>query len=193
MACTGQAGSQAPQSMQASGSMYSIVSASKVPSSLRGWMQSTGQTSTQAVSFVFTHGSAITYVILMFSLTESGDRKWRHCTACTPEGANDQVALISAGSLRPAPDRLDLIVVAHERNNVSREMPDEGLGHLGLIRVNAVLRRRLPRPQDGDFPPDVAIRENHLGADMNGAHVHLGGIEHPHSRDLAGQLAYARR
>src|SRR5258708_17146724 len=68
MACTGQAGSHAPQSMQTSGSMYSIVSSANPASSLRGWMQSTGQTSTHAVSFVFTHGSAITYVIGVGSL-----------------------------------------------------------------------------------------------------------------------------
>src|SRR3954465_4201778 len=60
IACTGHAGSHAPQSMQTSGSMYSMVSSANPASSLRGWMQSTGQTSTQAVSFVPTHGSAIT-------------------------------------------------------------------------------------------------------------------------------------
>src|SRR5947199_10829014 len=60
IACTGHAGSHAPQSMQASGSMYSIVSPSKLASSFRGWMQSTGQTSTHAVSFVPMQGSAMT-------------------------------------------------------------------------------------------------------------------------------------
>src|SRR5229473_3681811 len=60
IAVTGQTGTQAPQSMHSVGWMYSCVSASKAGSSLRGWMQSTGQTSTHAVSFVPMHGSAIT-------------------------------------------------------------------------------------------------------------------------------------
>src|SRR6266480_8106988 len=60
MAVTGQTGTHAPQSMHSVGWMYSCVSLSKSGSSLRGCMQSTGQTSTQAVSFVPMHGSAIT-------------------------------------------------------------------------------------------------------------------------------------
>src|SRR5690348_16545911 len=60
MAVTGQTGTQAPQSMHSVGWMYSCVSAANSGSSLRGWMQSTGQTSTQAVSFVPMQGSAIT-------------------------------------------------------------------------------------------------------------------------------------
>src|SRR5919106_4790294 len=60
MAATGHAGTHAPQSMHSSGWMYSIVADSNSGSSLRGWMQSTGQTSTQAVSFVPMQGSVIT-------------------------------------------------------------------------------------------------------------------------------------
>src|SRR6266481_633747 len=60
MAVTGQTGTHAPQSMHSVGWIYSCVSLSKSGSSLRGCMQSTGQTSTQAVSFVPMHGSAIT-------------------------------------------------------------------------------------------------------------------------------------
>src|SRR6266849_5999007 len=60
MAVTGQTGTQAPQSMHSVGLMKSCFSLSNWGSSLRGWMQSTGQTSTQAVSFVPIHGSAIT-------------------------------------------------------------------------------------------------------------------------------------
>jgi hypothetical protein len=52
IAVTGHTGTHAPQSIHSTGLMYSCVSASKSASSLRGWMQSTGQTSTQAVSFV---------------------------------------------------------------------------------------------------------------------------------------------
>jgi hypothetical protein len=40
--------------------MYSIVTDSNSGSSLRGWMQSTGQTSTQAESFVPMQGSVMT-------------------------------------------------------------------------------------------------------------------------------------
>lgn len=41
--------------------MYSIRASANAGSSLRGWMQSTGQTSTQAVSLVSTHGSQMMY------------------------------------------------------------------------------------------------------------------------------------
>jgi hypothetical protein len=63
IAVTGQTGTQAPQSIHSTGLMYSWGSDSNLGSSLRGWMQSTGQTSTHAVSFVPTQGSAITYAI----------------------------------------------------------------------------------------------------------------------------------
>src|ERR1700693_5928801 len=43
--------------------MYRCGSDSNFGSSFRGWMQSTGQTSTHAVSFVPIQGSAITYAI----------------------------------------------------------------------------------------------------------------------------------
>src|SRR6476661_5657555 len=46
--------------MHSSGWMYSIVTDSNSGSSLRGWMQSTGQTSTQAESFVPMQGPVIT-------------------------------------------------------------------------------------------------------------------------------------
>src|SRR5580704_18263906 len=60
IAVTGHTGTQAPQSMHSTGLMYSIVSVWWVGSSLRGWMQSTGHTSTHAVSLVLMQGSAIT-------------------------------------------------------------------------------------------------------------------------------------
>src|SRR5687767_3676426 len=63
MAFTGHSGSHAPQSMHSSGFMNSWMAASKPGSSLRGWMQSTGQTSTHEASFRPMHGSVITYVI----------------------------------------------------------------------------------------------------------------------------------
>src|SRR5436190_21535135 len=59
MAATGHAGTHAPQSMHSSGWMYSIVACANSGSSLRGWMQSTGQTSTQAASLVSIHGSVM--------------------------------------------------------------------------------------------------------------------------------------
>src|ERR1700722_5172112 len=64
IAVTGQTGTQAPQSMHSTGLMYSWGSDSNLGSSFRGWMQSTGQTSTHAVSFVPIQGSAITYAIV---------------------------------------------------------------------------------------------------------------------------------
>src|SRR6516162_2402091 len=63
IAVTGQTGTHAPQSMHSVGLIYSCVTLSCSASSLRGWMQSTGHTSTHAVSFVPMHGSAITYAI----------------------------------------------------------------------------------------------------------------------------------
>src|SRR5215207_2375481 len=59
MAATGHAGTQAPQSMHSSGWIYSIVASANSGSSFRGWMQSTGQTSTQAVSLVSIQGSVM--------------------------------------------------------------------------------------------------------------------------------------
>jgi hypothetical protein len=58
MASTGQAGWQAPQSMQSSGLMYSIWSG---PSSK--WMQSTGHASTQDWSCVPMQGDVMTKVM----------------------------------------------------------------------------------------------------------------------------------
>jgi hypothetical protein len=49
MAPTGHSSMQAPQSMQATGSMYSIGARSKSPAGV-GRMQSTGQTGTQLAS-----------------------------------------------------------------------------------------------------------------------------------------------
>src|ERR1041385_3606780 len=55
MALTGQADSQAPQSMHSSGLMKSCLAGAKSASSFLGWMQSTGQTSTQETSLVPMH------------------------------------------------------------------------------------------------------------------------------------------
>src|ERR1700676_3931804 len=63
IADTGQTGTQAPQSMHSTGSMYNISSSAYAGESFFGWMQSTGQASTHAVSSVARHGSAITYAI----------------------------------------------------------------------------------------------------------------------------------
>src|SRR5580698_5119905 len=63
IAVTGQTGTHAPQSMHSAGLIKSCFTPSWSGSSLRGWIQSTGQTSTQAVSFVPMQGSAITYAI----------------------------------------------------------------------------------------------------------------------------------
>src|SRR5262245_4875859 len=51
--------------------MNNISLNAKRGSSLRGWIQSTGQTSTHAVSFVPTHGSQMTYAILPVSSYEN--------------------------------------------------------------------------------------------------------------------------
>src|SRR5258707_12439805 len=54
MASTGHSGSHAPQSMHSSGSITRMRFAS--------WMQSTGHTSTQDLSLMSMHGSAMMYV-----------------------------------------------------------------------------------------------------------------------------------
>src|SRR6476646_12122256 len=63
MADTGQTGTHAPQSIHSTGSINSMLEPSNCGSSFLGWMQSTGQASTQAASFVPMQGSAITYAI----------------------------------------------------------------------------------------------------------------------------------
>src|SRR5580700_832293 len=68
MADTGHTGTQAPQSMHSTGSIYNISSSACAGESFLGWIQSTGQASTQAVSLVPMHGSAITYVMVLVSL-----------------------------------------------------------------------------------------------------------------------------
>jgi hypothetical protein len=60
MAETGQTGTHAPQSMHSTGSMYIMSTSLNLASSFFGWMQSTGQASTHAVSLVPMQGSAIT-------------------------------------------------------------------------------------------------------------------------------------
>src|ERR1700686_5397707 len=47
-----QAGMHAPQSMPSAGSTYICVAASNPPSSILGWMQSTGQASTHSASLM---------------------------------------------------------------------------------------------------------------------------------------------
>src|SRR5262245_31431208 len=71
IASTGQAGTHAPQSMHSSGWMYSMSAAAKSGSSLRGWMQSTGHTSTHAVSFVPTQGSQMIYATVLIMIAQT--------------------------------------------------------------------------------------------------------------------------
>src|SRR5262245_48284836 len=73
IASTGQAGTHAPQSMHSSGWMYSICAVSNVASSFRGWIQSTGQTSTHAVSFVPTQGSQMIYATVLIMIAQTCD------------------------------------------------------------------------------------------------------------------------
>src|SRR5258706_2791836 len=63
IADTGHTGTDAPQSMHSTGSMYSIVSGSNFSESFLGWMQSTGHASMHAASLVPMQGSAITYAM----------------------------------------------------------------------------------------------------------------------------------
>src|SRR5262245_61009982 len=73
--------------------MYSISAVSNSGSSLRGWMQSTGQTSTHAVSFVPTHGSQMIYAISLIIPAARG-LDGRHGLL----GSSHQVRMIRAGA-----------------------------------------------------------------------------------------------
>src|ERR1051326_2488982 len=101
-------------------------------------------------------------------------------------------ATIAASLLVPLPDRFDLVVVAHERHDVADGVADQRLRHVGLVRVHAVLRRRLPGTEDRHLALHVAVRERDLRADAHGRRVDGGGIDDAHARDLRGQLADAR-
>src|SRR6266567_9126577 len=68
IAVTGQAGSHAPQSIHSSGLMNKCSLSSNPCSFWEGWMQSTGQTSTQVASFTPIHGCVMTYVIFPIGL-----------------------------------------------------------------------------------------------------------------------------
>src|SRR5258708_2802717 len=63
MADPGHTATLAPQSIHSTGSMSRMLPPSNCGSSFLGWMQSPGQASTQAASFVPMQGSAITYAI----------------------------------------------------------------------------------------------------------------------------------
>jgi hypothetical protein len=103
IASTGQAGTHAPQSMHSSGWMYSISAAANVASSFRGWMQSTGQTSTHAVSFVPTQGSQMIYATVLIMIAQTCDPaltvlftpekpRLGHYEVCTTEESIEAVA-----------------------------------------------------------------------------------------------------
>src|SRR5438552_3514155 len=82
--------------------------------------------------------------------------------------------------LRPLPDRLDLVVVAHEGDDLARRVANERVRHVRLVRVDAVLRRRLPRAEDDDLAADVAVRQRHFRSYPDGGGIDLSGIDYPH-------------
>src|SRR5262245_27684221 len=103
IASTGQAGTHAPQSMHSSGWMYSISAVENSGSSFRGWMQSTGQTSTHAVSFVPTQGSQMIYATVLIMIAQTCDPvltalftpakpRLGHYEVCTTDEPIDAVA-----------------------------------------------------------------------------------------------------
>src|SRR5690349_22362615 len=100
MADTGHAGTHAPQSMHSSGLMKSIVACSNSGSSLRGWMQSTGQTSTHAVSLVLMQGSVMTKGISLSLHKNAGDLKETGGESLTEEQKRDNVIRLAFGGRR---------------------------------------------------------------------------------------------
>src|SRR6266550_4158582 len=98
IASTGHAGTQAPQSMHSSGWMNSISAVSNSGSSFRGWMQSTGQTSTQAASLVPMQGSVMIYatrVLLILRGARNQREQCRRLSAGSPRGSAVQRASIT--------------------------------------------------------------------------------------------------
>src|SRR5204863_7866700 len=89
-------------------------------------------------------------------------------------------------SLVPAPNRLDHVVVAHERDDVAGGVADEFFRDVGLIRVDAVLGIGLPRTEDRDVAADVSVGELDLRADARDARVDLRRWEDAPARDPAG-------
>src|SRR6185295_11189664 len=81
--------------------MKSIGALSNSGSSLRGWMQSTGQTSTQAVSFVSMQGSVMMNGILGFSVARFGQR-----TRSTADGVTSTEILSKTARLRQSTRRI---------------------------------------------------------------------------------------
>src|SRR6185312_11304214 len=79
---TGHTGTQAPQSIHSTGSIYSCVTGAKSSSFLRGWMQSTGHASTHAVSFTLIQGSAMTYAMVLLLSLRAGPRKDSDLSHC---------------------------------------------------------------------------------------------------------------
>src|SRR6266705_2098159 len=72
----------------------------------------------------------------------------------------------------PAPDRFDLVVVPHERHDVAGRVADEVLRDVGLVRIDAVLRLRLPRAENRHFAPQIAVAEHDFRAD-----AHFRGVD----------------
>src|SRR5512133_3230295 len=118
--------------------MYNNSAVWKSPSSLRGWIQSTGHTSTHAVSLVLMHGSQITYAI----------RSSKKRAGCSARGAvhSARCTLHSALSRRPRKARRRDVAEAH------RDVPSQIPCFLVVLGHDRPIVGRVPEDADpGDF------------------------------------------
>jgi len=102
--------------------MYNISAASNAGSSFRGWMQSTGQTSTQAASLVPTHGSQMIYATLVSAQPGkyNSERRQRRVAAALALFCAAVVAVRAAPAWREAPEFLPLFAPPAPRSAAYR-------------------------------------------------------------------------
>src|SRR6185437_3707336 len=98
--------------MHSTGSMNNWSDSANPPSSFFGWMQSTGQASTHAASFVPMHGSAITYAIVRLPCSLS---------KCAERSSATILAAPAASPANPRP--LFARKLPHPRRQIHRKHP----------------------------------------------------------------------
>src|SRR3954466_3158809 len=136
--------------MHSSGSMYSCSTRSYSGSSGVGWMQSTGQTSTQELSLVPMQGSAITYAIGMVLV-----------------GDGERVRILGSEPLqRP-----------RSRSHVLRGGPDQPSLALLLEDMGAPARGPRAREQRREqLRRDLGVIEHHGRPELDFGREHLIGL-----------------
>jgi hypothetical protein len=159
MASTGHAGTHAPQSMHSSGWMYSISVPSNPGSSFRGWIQSTGHTSTHAASLVPMQGSQMMYATVVSRQPGkyNSERRLRRVAAALALLGTVLASLQAAPAWREAPEYLPLFApVAPRSAAFTMRVADADLDAVlsllqedpGLLRGPGAWQVRLVAPAD---------------------------------------------